>query len=499
MKKTSNCNNLFFAKKEKHYKRGSHVSYKTIAIESTCESFSSNSGLFLLNQLWKSLRLAKKFKSVLPRKKRNKGLKQVDRLKALVFSFAMGNDSLSDLDQLNQDNLFRSLIGGNCSSTSMGDFLRSFGPRQVEKFQEVMMESVIELRLAIFSEDKKFVLTMDSTPHEHFAKKMEGLDWNYKDMWCLDSQNVYDQYGFSYLFDLRPGNTFSGKKAERWIHLLFKKIPKQLDRWFRADSAYSNFKVFEALKAAEINFAIALKENIGSYVRKKNKHLLTWKKTKLRFFESNKCEVAMGIYPIKKLGNLRVVFIRAPREEEQLNFLDDPQEQGYKHYSIITNVSTFDMGEEEIIEFYRQRATAENYIREQKYGFDFLNFPCQKLRANQVFGQAGSIAHNLIRVLSFMMEQKVKKVKGKDGKRRVVTQLGYYSKKVRSELLNIAGKVVSSARKIKLRVSRNNEEVMRKVMNKIKVVLQRYVSFKNLERVLLHENIVPNCSYGPEG
>lgn len=459
------------------------MSYKNISIEATSEVFSTNSGIFLLNQLWKSLRLAKKFKSVLPRKKRKRGLKQVDKLKALVFSFALGNDSLSDLDKLNEDDLFKSLIGGNCSSTSMGDFLRSFGPRQVEKFQEVMMESVIELRLAIFSEDKKFVLTMDSTPHEHYAKKMEGLAWNYKDMWCLDSQNAYDQYGFSYLFDLRPGNTFSGKEAERWIHLLFKKIPKQLERWFRADSAYSNFKVFEALKAAEVNFAIALKENIGSYVRKKNKNFFTWRKTKLQFFDSNKCEVAMGLYPIKKLENLRVVFIRAPKEEQQLNLLEDPSEQGYKYYSIITNVSAFKMSEEEIIEFYRQRATAENYIREQKYGFDFLNFPCQKLRANEVFGQAGTIAHNLMRAMSFMMEQKVKRVKGKDGKRRVVTQLGYYSKKVRNELIKIAGKVVSSARKVKLRLSRHNWEVYEKMMSKINETKQRYVPYKTLSEL----------------
>lgn len=476
------------------------MSKKSISLESTSEVLTSHSGLFLLNEQWKSLRLGKKLNSMLPRKKRKKGLKQVDKFKALVFSFALGNDSLSDIDKLNQEDLFRSLIGGNCSSRSMGDFLRSFGARQIEKIQETLMESVIELRLALFPENKTFILTMDSTPHEHYAKKMEGLEWNYKDMWCLDSQNSYDQYGFSYLFDLRAGNTFSGKGAERWIHLLYKKIPKQLDRWFRADSAYSSFKVFEALETAEVNFAIALKDNIGSYVRRKNKNLLTWKKTKLRFFDSDKCEVAMGIYPIKKLGNLRVVFIRAPKEESQLSLLDDPSEQGYRHYSIITNVSAFDMDEEKVIEFYRQRATAENYIREQKYGFDFLHFPCQKLRANQVYGQAGTIAHNLIRALSFMMEQKVKKVRGKDGKRRVVTQLGYYAKKVRSELINIAGKVVSSARKIKLRISRTNWEVFNRMNEKIKIVLQRYIAFKNLERDLLNSNTKStSCSYGPAG
>jgi len=465
------------------------MKFKNISIETTNEVFCANSGQIILERLWKSLRLGKKLKSSLPRKKKSRGLEQIKKLKALVFSFALGNDCLSDLDVLNGDKLFQELIGGNCSSTSMGDFLRSFGNRHLERLQEAIMELVIELRLALKPEDTRFILTMDSTSHEHYAKKMEGLAWNYKDMWCLDSQNTYDQYGFSYLFDLRPGNTFSGKGAERWIHLLFKKIPRHMDRWFRADSAYSSLKVFEALTTNKVNFAIALKDNIGSYVRRKNKNLLTWKKTKLRFFDSDECEVAMGLYPIQKLGTMRVVFIRAPREDRQLSLLDDPSEVNYRHYSIITNVNSFDMSEEDVIEFYRHRATAENYIREQKYGYDFLHFPCRRLRSNQVFGQAGVIAYNLTRALSLMMEQKSVTKRGKDGKRRRVIQQGYFSKKVRNELLRIAGKVVSSARKVKIRINHKHKEGVERMMKKLEQFQQRYVPYKNLERDIFNSNI----------
>jgi len=371
--KIPQINYRFIAKQIKNLKKGSFLSFKNISIEPTTEVFSSNSGIFLLEELWKALRLEKKFKHLVPRKKKNRGITQVNKFKALIFSFTLGNDSLSDMDELRDDKIFSEILGGTISSTSMGDFLRSFGNRHVEKLQDGLIESVLELRLALFPNNKKFIITMDSTPHEHYAKKMEGLAWNYKDMWCLDSQNAYDQFGFSYLFDLRPGNTFSGNDSELWVHRIFSKIPKSMSRWFRADSAYSKHAMFKALEVKNVNFAIALKDNIGSYVRKKNKNLLTWKKTKLRFFDSNECEVAMGLYPIKGLGNFRVVFIRAPREDRQLNLLEDPLESGYRHYSIITNVNSFDMGEEEVIDFYRQRATAENYIKEQKYGYDFLN------------------------------------------------------------------------------------------------------------------------------
>lgn len=87
-------------------------------------------------------------------------------------------------------------------------------------------------------EEKKFILSMDSTPHKQCGKKMEKLGLNYKGIWGFDSQNAYDQFGFSYLFDLRAGNTWSGTEAERWIHQIFSRCPSWMEKYFRADSGY---------------------------------------------------------------------------------------------------------------------------------------------------------------------------------------------------------------------------------------------------------------------
>ena len=43
-------------------------------------------------------------------------------------------------------------------------------------------------------------------------------------------------------------------------------------------------------------------------------------------------------------------------------------------------------------------------------------------------------------------------------------QLGYFSKKVRSECINIAGQVVRSARRMKLRLNTQTKEVLDKIM-----------------------------------
>jgi hypothetical protein len=280
----------------------------------------------------------------------------------------------------------------------------------------------------------------------------------------------------SYLFDLRPGNTFSSVDASLWIDNIFECVPKGLERWYRADSAYGTWKVFSSLMIKQVKFTIVLKENIGKYVRKKNQSTLEWRKTKTIFFDSEKCEVATGVYPLKRLGSLRVVFIRAPKKNRQLELWDDGEESGYDYYSIITNVGSSEMTEEEVIDFYRGRANAENYIREQKYGYDFLHFPCKKLRANKIFGLIGTMSHNAMRALSFCMEQKKKRVRGKDDVVRTVIQLGYFAKKVRTELMNIPCQMVRSARKVKLRLSALKKEVLERICEKIRqLCLQKVV------------------------
>jgi hypothetical protein len=127
--------------------------------------------------------MGKKIKKLLPKKKKNRGAEQVNKVKALFFSFALGNDCLSDLDDLRKDSLFGEIIKGGVASRTIGDFLRSFGRRDEELLQKFLLEFAFELRMILFPQDKKFILSMDSTPHEHYSKKMEGLGFNYKNLW----------------------------------------------------------------------------------------------------------------------------------------------------------------------------------------------------------------------------------------------------------------------------------------------------------------------------
>ena len=208
----------------------------------------------------------------------------MSKVKGLLFNFALGNDCLDDLEELRDDAVFDILVGGELPARTAGDFLAKFHKRQIEKIQDVLLDMAISLRVSMW-QDSKFILSMDSTPHKQCGKKMEKLAENYKGIWGFDSQNAYDQYGLSYLFDLRSGNTWTGTDAEIWIHKIFSRIPKNMERWFRADSGYSTNDVFAALHTAEAKYTIVLKDNIGRHVRNINRDHLDWQKTEIEFLD----------------------------------------------------------------------------------------------------------------------------------------------------------------------------------------------------------------------
>jgi hypothetical protein len=68
----------------------------------------------------------------------------------------------------------------------------------------------------------------------------------------------------------------------------------------------------------------------------------------------------------------------------------------------------------------------ENFIREEKYGYDLKHFPCLALNANYAFAQLAVVAHNLLRWIALV--QKPDKP--------------HFSKKIRRRYVYIPGKVI---------------------------------------------------------
>ncbi len=239
----------------------------------------------------------------------------------------------------------------------------------------------------------------------------------------------------------------------------FRVVPKSIQKFFVADSAYGSFPIYNSLLNHSVNFAICLKENVWEPQLEKCKNKITWHKTKLRFFDSDKCEIGSAIYSLKGLAAgrtfLRLVFIRTKKKEIKVG-----DNHPYDYYAIVTNMSESEMTNEQIIRFYRKRSQVENNIKDLKDGMDFYHFPCQSLKANNVWGLIGIIAYNLMRMTSSF----------------TLFPTGCYVKTTRRRLVTLAGEVIKHARSIEIRMM----DFLFKEVNRLKMILCR-LSFSDRE------------------
>ena len=118
-----------------------------------------------------------------------------EKLKGLILGFIAEADCLDDMAKLTADEGFVAASRGVCDPQTYGNFLRSFEKSGVKKLNEDMCRVAFKLRKALASEGEDFVLDLDSTDHQQHAKKMEGLRFNYQNVWGLSSLQAFDQFG----------------------------------------------------------------------------------------------------------------------------------------------------------------------------------------------------------------------------------------------------------------------------------------------------------------
>src|SRR5262249_43611543 len=151
-----------------------------------------------------------------------------------------------------------------------------------------------------------------------------------------------------------------------------------------------------------------------------------------------KIEVGRFYWQPSWAENLRIPVIvkRTWKEPEQYGMLGVPLQGEWDYYAVITNFNLLHNSLQSVMEFYQKRGNAENFIREEKYGFDLLHMPCLAMNANYAFLQLAVVAHNLLRWIALV--QKPDKP--------------HFSKKIRRRYVYIPGKVILHARQVFLKI-----------------------------------------------
>src|SRR5688572_5756819 len=176
------------------------------------DSYSSAGGIPAMIDLVLGSILPERLKGCLPDRKSNYSYDPLQFGLTLFAGFLKGYDCLDDLDQLQYDAAVEQKLKEIPSSRTMGEFLRDFTEDQRKAFNALLAEQALEVREKL-TKDEPLVIDMDSTSHVQRGKKIEGLAYNYKNEWCLDSLVAFDELGLCYGMELRAGNTFSSVGA----------------------------------------------------------------------------------------------------------------------------------------------------------------------------------------------------------------------------------------------------------------------------------------------
>lgn len=123
--------------------------------------------------------------------------------------------------------------------------------------------------------------------------------------------------------------------------------------------------------------------------------------------------------------------LNLPVENLELSTKESTRSGSFKSYSI-----------QEIFEFHQVRGNAENFIKEEKYGYDLKHFPCLKLQANHAYGLLAMVAHNILRWVALMTRP----------------EKPHFSKKLRKHFVFIPAKIVYHARQYTIKMMQCHHE-----------------------------------------
>jgi hypothetical protein len=348
------------------------------------------------------------FHNCLPERKSNASYPKDLFAMTTLCSAWVGHDAIDDVWEFHEDAGIREKLGGEIPvPKTMGDYYRSFEESHRDGLGKFLRTQAKRYRKQV-APKAPLIIDMDSTPHVQRGLKIQGVEFNYKKLWCLDSLSAWDELGFCHGFELRKGNTFSSQGAPALIAKVFSHLKHGEDKFYRADSAFHNKKCIEALILAGVKFTITAhgRSNwLDKVLAGGVESWMPWEFTEEEKKEAIEAEVALPVIEVGSMvykpgwsPNLRfyVVVKRTLVKDKKTG------KDAWKYYGIITNWNLFRNKLQTVVEFHNRRGNAENLIKEQKWNYDLLHFPMLKLSANQAYGLLFSVAHNFLRVLSLL-------------------------------------------------------------------------------------------------
>jgi len=392
------------------------------------EQLTSHAGTVLLHDFVQRLGMEKLLDEELPVKTRERGYGESEAIKGLVYNLILGGEHLSDLEVLRGDSGTQELLNaeGILAPTTAGEFLRKFDIGDVHDLQRVHLR--LQERVRPHQQSSSCTIDLDSSIYEQVSPPKEGSTRAYNGevgyhpllaFWAEEGELLFSH--------LRRGSAHTARNVLWFLRQTRKRIPETVDKKLRADSGFYSHQVVEWCEAEGFTFTITADQTEPLLAAITALPEQRWRPLP----EYALAEVAELRYQPTGWSHLYRYVIKREIAETKTG------ELYWKYHATVTNVE--EQSARELVVWHLQHAAMENAIKEHKSGFGLEKLPTQKFHANWAYLLIGQLAFN---VMAWF--------------KRLVLPISYHRttiKTIRHHLLNLAGKIVHTARRCFLMLS----------------------------------------------
>jgi DDE family transposase len=354
-------------------------------------------------------------------KTRARGYEESAAISGLVYDVSLGGGHVSDLEVVRGDPGTQEVLDAEAilAPTTAGEFLRKFTIGDVQDLPRVHLR--LRERVRPHQQATTGTSELDSRIYERASPHKEGATKAYNgEVGYHPWLALWTEEGEWLFRPLRRGSAHTARDVVWCLRPTRKRAPDTAKQHLRADSGFYSHTVVGWCEAGGLTFTITADQTEPLLVASAALPERRWHNLP----EYDLAEVA-DLYdpPIGWSQPYRYVIKREPAETKT-------GELYCKYHAAVTNEA--DKSTRDLVVWHCQHATRENAIKEHESGFGLEKLPPQKFHAHWAYLLIGQLAFNLVAWL-----------------KHLVLPAQYHCttiKTLRHHVLNLAGKIVHTAR-----------------------------------------------------
>ena len=419
-------------------------------VESTDECLSPRAGEAVLGEYFKAIGLEKLCSKHFPASRSNRSYQPFEMIQPLLLMLHAGGRVLEDVRTIASDKGLRALLNITRIPTAdtIGKWLKRTGLQGVYAAERINRSLLKRYLKAI---DEPLILDMDATVIE--SHKSIAMP-TYKAFPGFTPMIGHINGGYMIHSEFREGNMAPADNNLTFLKRCQAQLPKgKKFAYVRADSASYQAELFNYCNKNHIAYLIGA--HLDAPTLQNIKEITGWETIDNHDSKHHhiKEEVAEFLHTMNHTDHaFRIVVVKrqvTPILPSMEKFLTQEEllALANERYSVIaTNAEDTELTAQEVVRLYRQRGeTSENRIKALKGGFNLSYLPTSDFIANALYFQIGALGYNLFILFRQTLQ--------KSWQRHTVQTIRY-------KLYNIAGKVITHARRTVLKVGGEFVEIL---------------------------------------